>query len=229
MQNEPFARRVTNLLTQTLEALAQADDPAHAEDLLDLNRHPGLSANLCEALLLLRPADYRGSLVFSAVWSRALLPSLAERARGVQLPQEAFAVAEVLAPRLRTAPQPRPASFIGFVDALRGQPRGDDPRPSGEVDFTFFDDEQGEIHARGFLAADSYALAGKAHLSSDVVTLRGVLRPLPRVSRIDEISDLEIIDLHDDAQDHATPGAPPSHPPDALPPTSESEEHSIPF
>lgn len=203
MQSEPFARQVTNLLMHSLEALAKAADTTQANDLLDPTRNPGMSANLCESLLLLRPTGDRATLTVSAAWSRALLPDSREPARQVKLAQEVFELAEVVAPRLRTAPKPVPARWIGFVDVLRGQPSQGDSRPSGEVDFTLFDDEQGEIHARGVLNADDYAIAGAAHLASDVVQFKGILRRLPRVSRVDSIMDFEIVEFNGDGTPEA--------------------------
>jgi len=197
-ESEPFARRVTNLLIQSLEALARAAETTRADDLLDPTRTPGMSANLCESLLLLRPAGDRASLTVSVTWSRALLPASREQSRQVQLRQEVFEVAEGLAPRLRTAPEPRPSRFIGFVDVLSGQPSRNDPRPSGEVDFTLFDDEQGEIHARGVLNAADYATAAAAHLASDVVAFKANLRSLARISRVDNITDFERIEFESD-------------------------------
>jgi hypothetical protein len=136
LETEPFARRVTSLLMGSLEALARAADASRADDLLDQTRNPGVSANLCESLLLLRPQGDRAILTVSAAWSRALLPASHEPSQKVHLSQIVFEVAEAVAPRLRTAPKPRPSRFVGFVDVLSGQPSRDDPRPSGEVDFT---------------------------------------------------------------------------------------------
>jgi hypothetical protein len=116
----------------------------------------------------------------------------------VQLAQAVFEVAEAIAPRLRTEPQPHPARWFGFVDSLRGQPSYGDPRPSGEVDFTLFDDAEGEIHARGILNAEDYAVAGAAHLASDVVAFKAILRRLPRISRVEDITDFERVHLDAD-------------------------------
>ena len=101
------------------------------------------------------------------------------------LAQEVFELAEFLAPQLRTSPQPIPDRWIGYVDVLRGQPTQGDPRPSGEVDFRLFDEEQGEISARGVLNPDDYAIAGAAHLATEIVAFKGILRRLPRISRVD--------------------------------------------
>lgn len=201
MEPEPFTRRVTTLLMDTLDALARAGESRQADDLLDSSRHPGVSANLCESLLLLRPEDERAHVTISAVWSRARLPESREPSRRVELRQEVFEVAETLAPRLRSQPHPRPDRFIAFVDALRGQPTPNEPRPSGEVDFTIFDEDQGEIHARGMLSVDDYAKAGAAHLESDPVAFKAILRRLPRLSRVESITDFERIVFE-------SPGAP---------------------
>lgn len=205
LEPEPYARRVTSLLMDSLSTLAQTVGSEQAGALLDLSRNPGLSANFCEALLQLRPEGDRASLTISAVWSRALLPASREPARRLRIPQEVFDLAEKLAPQLRTRPGPRPARFIGFVDVLRGQPTRGDSRPSGEVDFTIFDDEQGEIHARGVLGHGDYAVAGAAHLASDVIAFKGILRRLPRVSRIDGITDFERVQFE---ETHSEPDVP---------------------
>jgi hypothetical protein len=119
--------------------------------------------------------------------------------REAGLPQVAFEVAVAIAPRLRSIPVPRPVRFLGFVDVLSGQPSRDDPRPSGEVDFTLFDDEQGEIRARGILDADNYATAAAAYLVSEVVAFKGTLRRLPRISRVDNITNFEQVEFDDEA------------------------------
>jgi hypothetical protein len=190
---EPFTRRVTQLLMGSLEALAKAADTTQADDLLDLTRSPGMSANLCESLLLLRPSGDRATLTVSATWSRALLPQSQETIRHVHLSQAIFEVAETIALRLRTTPVPRPARFLGFVDVLSGQPSGGDPRPCGEVEFTLFDDDEGPIRARGVLNTEDYAAAATAHLKSGYVAFKATLRRLPRISRIESVTDFRQI------------------------------------
>jgi hypothetical protein len=195
---EPFARRVTSLLMQALQELSQAADGARIDNLADPAHHPGISANLCESLLLLRPGGARAYLGISATWSRAFLPPAHESKRDLQLRQEVFEIAETLAPRLRSLPQPRIDRFFGFVDELRGQPTPNDPRPSGEVRFTLFDQEEEEIRAKADLTAEDYALAGAAHLASDLVSFKGILQRLPRLNRIDSVTDFERVRLDDD-------------------------------
>ncbi len=194
---EPFARRVTSLLMRTLQELSQAADSGLMDDLVDPSLHRGVSANLCEALLLLRPAGERAYLSVSADWSRSFLPPEQRRSTGIQLHQEAFEVAEALAPRLRSLPRPRIDRFFGYVDVLRGQPTPNNPQPSGEVRFTLYEQDE-EIHAKADLTVQDYAIAGEAHLKTDLVSFKGILQRLPRLNRIDQVTDFKVIDLDEE-------------------------------
>lgn len=197
MNTEPFTRQVTSLLMRSLQELAQAPDTLRIEELIDPNRVTGLSANMCESLLLLRPSGDRASVTISVTWSRALLPTSRNSGQKVQLGQDVFEVAEALAPRMRSQPQPSLSRCFGWVDALRGQPTPSNHHPSGEVDFTLFDDEQGELHARGILNSHDYAIALAAHAVSNPVAFKAILRRLPRVSRVDSIAGFEQLTLDD--------------------------------
>jgi hypothetical protein len=204
----PFARRVTSLFLDTLDALVQAPGGDTLETLADPTRFPGVSANFCESLLLLRPEGDRAYVSVSASWSRAYMPPTREAGREVRIRQEAFDVAEALAPRLRTLPSPRMARFFGFVDVLRGQPTPYDPRPSGEVHFTLVEPDGDVVSARADLSPEDYAVAGAAHLANEVISFRGILRPQSRMSRIDEITGFERVAWADHpAEPQATPGA----------------------
>ncbi len=194
---EPFARRVTSLLLDTLDALARAADEGVTDDLIDPMRHRGVSANLCESLLMLRPNGDRASLSVSATWSRIRLPPSSVKSQRVELRQEAFAVAEALAPRLRTLPKPRSSRFYGFVEALMGQSTQADSRPSGETRFRLFDQDE-ELLARADLNAADHAVAGEAYLAGELVSFRGVLHRLPRLNRIEQVANFKLIRLDED-------------------------------
>ena len=125
-----------------------------------------------------------------------LLPDSRELKREVQLRQEVFDVAEVLAPKLRSVPEPRIDRFIGFVDELRGQPLPEIGMPSGEVRFTLFDQGE-EIRAKADLDEMHYSVAGHAHLASRVVSFKGVLERLPRLNRIRDVTNFKIIEVDD--------------------------------
>jgi len=198
LEPEPFTRRVTTLFVDTLASLATASRNANTALLIDLVRTPGVSANLCEALLHLRPTGNRSHVSVSAVWSRARLPKERKTVEEIRLDQEVFELAEALAPRLRSQPKPNVGSFIGYVEELRGAAVADDSRPSGEIRLILqLKDE--EIHARAELTADDYAIAGQAHLNSHPVGMRGELQRMPRLNRLDKVSQFQLIELDGDS------------------------------
>ncbi len=110
--------------------------------------------------------------------------------------QESFDVAEVLAPRLRSVPEPRVDRFVGFVDELRGLPLPGLGLPAGEVRFTLFDQGE-EIRAKADLDEYYYSLAGHAHLRNRVVSFKGVLQRLPRLNRVQHVTDFQIVEFDD--------------------------------
>jgi len=186
MEAEPYARRVTGLFVDALAALASAPQVINPFALANPNHTPGVSANLCEALLRLRPEGNRSHVTVSAAWSRALLPKNRPANVSVRFDQEAFELIETIAPQLRTRPEPKAGWYIGFVEELRGAAVGDDPRPAGEVRLTLF--IEGEpLRARANLNAEDYALAGEAHLANEAVHMRGELLRLPRLNHLQNI------------------------------------------
>ncbi len=193
--DEPFARRVTNLFMHSLEGLAQATDSSRLAELADLTRHPGLSANFCEALAMIRPEGERSYLSIAATWSRAYLPESAARGRTVQMRQETFNVAAALGPQLRSLPTPRVDRFFGYVDVLKAT--STDPRPSGEARFVLFDKEE-EINAWAPLNPEDFQKAGQALLTTDLITFTGILERLARGNRIKDLADFEALEFDQD-------------------------------
>ncbi len=194
MALEPFTRRVTMLFMDTLSAFTSASGQEDVTPLTDPSRTPGISANLCEALLHLRPQGDRSYVKVSAAWSRLRLPEKRKGVEEIQLDQEVFELAEALAPRLRSQPEPSTGWFIGFVEELRGTPSPDDPRPSGEVRLTLHLKDE-EIYVKADLTADEYTMAGQAHLNSLPLGMRGELLRMPRLGRLNNVTQLQLIEL----------------------------------
>ncbi len=201
---DPFTRQVTWGIVQSLQALASATESGRVHDLTDAGKYPLLSANFCEALLMLRPTWDRSALFVSITWSKAVLPPLEQSTQSeVQLRQECFEAAEYLALRLRAVPEPKPDAFVGFVDVLRGQP-GPDSRPFGEVIVSLIMDDGETIRARVELSADAYLIAGGAHLANDPVFFKGFLIRLPRNSRIVDVTGFQRLETSGIAKNETT-------------------------
>ena len=191
----PLPRRATELLMRSLQELAQAADLNQLNKLTDTTQHPGLSANFCEALLLLRPCGDRSFLGVSASWARVLpIPESRRLVQSeVELRQEAFAAVESLAPALRPDPSPREDWYVGFVEELRGGSAPVDRGPSGEVWLSVFEDRD-FIRAKAHLTVDQYVIANTAHMRGEMVRLKGVLRRLPRAREIGKITEFALLD-----------------------------------
>ena len=192
--DEPFARRVTNLFMHSLEGLAQATDSSRLAELADLTRHPGLSANFCEVLAMIRPEGERSYLSIAATWSRAYLPELAAGQDGAN--------AKKLLTSLRHwdrncvhCRRRELDRFFGYVDVLKAT--STDPRPSGEVRFVLFDKEE-EINAWAPLNPEDFQKAGQAPLTTDLITFTGILERLARGNRIKDLADFEALEFDQD-------------------------------
>ncbi len=191
----PFARKVTQGVMASLLAIVKAADQDRIEDLADQEQYPLMSANFFEALLMLRPASERASLEVAAHWSKALpLPDVIPPKMTLQLRPECFEAAEYIAPKLRSVAEPKPAVFLGFVDALRGQ-ADTTGAMCGEVVFAIMLEDGETIRARTDLNADDYRFAGAAHLENAPVSFRGTLHRVPRSNRVDQVTEFRRIQV----------------------------------
>ncbi|WP_425618605.1 hypothetical protein NA78x_002314 [Anatilimnocola sp. NA78] len=185
--DDPLARQVTHGLLSSLNAVMLATEDGDLDQLLDTSRYPFMSANLCEAILMLRPEGERSRLSISVAWSKALaVPSDSFANQPVELRQDTFEAIEYLAPKLRTAPAPKEQVIVGFVDVLRGQ-LNSDGQMAGEVVFSIVLDGGDLIRAKAELTAADYHAAGEAHLQHEPVYFRGLLIRGSRVNRIDSV------------------------------------------
>jgi hypothetical protein len=188
--NEPFTRKVTRLLMQSLGRIVTAIDSDKTDSLLvDQPGQPVLSANLCEALLAMQPTGDRSLLGVQTTWSRAFkTPPPNEVPGSVLLRADVFPEIEKIAQTLRPTKEPKVSTFVGLVDSLMGSP-DPDRRVEGDVTFLLFDADE-TIKARATLNADDYHIAWQAHGAAGYVSLRGRLIRERRSNRIEEVSHL---------------------------------------
>ena len=191
--SEPFTRKATGLLMRSVARIVSAVDADQVASLLEPpgDRAP-LSANLCDALLMMQPTGDRSRLTVQATWARTLPPPPgASLPSVVHLRRDDFRVVERIAAALRPAREPKPSHFIALVDALFGNPDEHD-RVSGEVQLlVLFDAEEGSCKARVDLNPDDYHVAWEAHGAAGYVSLNGVLKQGGRIHRIDDVSNFK--------------------------------------
>jgi len=188
---ESFTRQVTRTLILSLNQIVQAVNANHPETLLNPGqRDITISANLCEALLELRPASDETIVSIYPTWARTIPPPIDTPSK-VRFSKEHFPILEDIARHLRPAQGSKEDVFIGWIDALDGKP-GPDGRQEGGVTIEIpLEGMDKFIKARLDLPADDYATAAKAHMAHNVVRLRGVLHRGARISVIRHPSEFE--------------------------------------
>ncbi len=204
----PFTRRVTISLMRSIDELVSNIEAATLDGYLDAqSEHPGLSANLCEALVQLQPpvdeslAERGGGEVeISTTWAsdpQVAPPSPAEVPSRVVVKAEYSRELERAAQRLRPgAAQTGKQWFIGTVERLDGS-IGDDGRRAGDVRLSVFLDDGESLRARASLGPDAYAVAVAAHERGRAYVM--LFATLHRGRRISQFGPVERFALVPDA------------------------------
>lgn len=183
---EPFGRRATALLMRSLHRLARALELGDERSALrPAEGEPVLSANLCDALLNMRPEGDGSSLTVSASWDRGRpLPADAALPGAVRLRRESFDRIEALASRLRPVPPARRQTFVGYVETLAGRPNLNGQR-EGLAVLRLLLPEGGPVRAGAALNAADHHTAWVAYDRGLPIALEGVLRRAGREAQID--------------------------------------------
>jgi hypothetical protein len=182
----PFTRLTTTFLMRSVNKIAAALDADRSDILFKHNSDDLLiSANLCDALVMMEPDGERSRLALTATWSRLLPPQSGHTPpSSVQLRKEYFPAIGALAESLRPVRKPEVSQFVGLVDSLNGDP-DEQGQVRGEVQLLIFTQDE-SIRARVNLDADDYQTALKAHGTGGYVSFNGILVRGNRVHRITE-------------------------------------------
>lgn len=187
----PFGRRTTSYLIEATGYLAstiRSGEPSRV--LEDDPEAPLVSANLCEALVEMMPADESADLRLATTWS-PLIPAPARARSEVRLERAMFESIERIAQQLRPAQGRVAAHFVGTVVELSGS-----PSPSGQLEGDVVlqvqvDDQL--LKVRVNLDADDYRRAVEAHLHQRFVSVRGVLHRGRRAHHLAEARDFAVL------------------------------------
>lgn len=202
----PFTRRVTKHLMQVTSELVTSIERSSVDTYLDAHaERPGLSANLCDALLRMQPRrDERqgerdaGQLELSTTWAadpRVRPPTEDEIPSRVVIKADYMPEIERAAQRLRPSLEgTRDEWLVGTVETLDGTV-GADGRRSGEVYFSLLLPDSDAMRVRAILDPDTYEVAMQAHERGHAyVRLLGVLHRGARLGRIEPLRRLELLD-----------------------------------
>ena len=194
--SEPFARRVTTRLMQSLGIVEQTVKTARLDPIFD-GISEGVSANLCEAVAALNPHGDQSRVDIQMGWSRSR-PRLP---RGV--PQVVtFARADVAilveaGRKLRERTIPRRERFVGSVFSLQAEPASllDEDKHAGKI---IVRTQVGGQPARikVVLNREDYRLACDAHRDDQRVEVTGLIHHdvKVRVYELSEPSGFRVLD-----------------------------------
>jgi hypothetical protein len=170
----PFPRQVTTRLMSSLGLVSPAIQTGKAERLLDAVPQ-GISANLCDALVLMKPPGDESCLDIRVTWARTRPHLPAEVPQSVAFPQEHFAVIEEVGRQLRTRATARPERYRGRVLSVKKALRPLMPEVAG---WMIMAADVGGISARVKvdLGADEFAAACDALRDDRSVEVTGTIR-----------------------------------------------------
>lgn len=189
--HDSFTRSTTHYLIKSLKLLASAIHGDRPDIVLQDNAdQPVVSANLCYALLQLRPPANDGVLETSVSWAPSLPAPDADVATNqpsAQFLSDEFDAIEDIYLQLRPPTEPEQSVFPALVDQLSGYLNDQNER-EGEVTLSIFSNEAGMVTARATLTAAQYRIADEAHMRGQLVLTRGLLQHGIRVARLRDIT-----------------------------------------
>jgi len=185
----PFARHATELLARALSLLDRAIEEDRVNSVVD-ERDPIVSANLCDALLRMRPLHDDGILEFRPSWasSTPISPNEEPSPASITFRGDEFEAIEDVYRQLRPMEESKPKAWMAFVDELKGS-ESDSGMREGEVVFTIFDDDE-LVRAKASLTREQYQIAYGLHNPVRPLFVIGQLHRGPRVSRLTQVTEL---------------------------------------
>lgn len=185
LRDEPYERRVTLLLMQALETLRGTLDRGRSEEILRWVPQ-GVSANLCEALASMSPADVQAHVQITMNWSRNR-PRVPSHIRNrVAFAQGEFSVIREAGRRLRAIAQPRRERLEGPIIGLQAEPAQLFEEFQGSVTIRALVDGR-SARVRFLLRQPEYGQACAAHRDRQRVAITGILHRDSQTRMVDLI------------------------------------------
>lgn len=167
VERVPFSRRVTMRIMRGLGMLQAAVLDGRVEHLTS-SYAQGLNANMCEALLYLRPELAEPEFEFSVSWARSLPPD-AELPRVVRIERRGFDYLSAAARSLRSSTESAERELRGYIVRLELE------GTAGGRILLRFEHQGRKPHARVHLGAEEYRKACDAHRDGRGVRVWGRL------------------------------------------------------
>lgn len=187
----PWERRVLQGLMHGLDDVHRAADSGETAALLEPGQW-GLNANVCDALLGMRPDTTEVALELTAAWSHSWPIPHDRVPQRVVFDARAFETVGSLGRALRDHGEAKPRQWRGRIVRLAAEhpARGND----GVLLATMrLEDFASPPHVELRLDPVHYRLAAEAHLAERTVIVTGVMERTGRKARLLEISDFRVI------------------------------------
>jgi len=184
---EPFTRQTVALLMRSLSRIVGAIEADAVPNVFaEVPQEPVISANLCDAILQMRPPDEDSRLDVKVSWATALAPQ-ALVPSAIRIKHEYFPVIEDISKKLRPAQAPAGALFVGYVVTLGGEP-DEDGEMGGEATLAVMHEEQLQF-VRVELRGPNWHVAHAALGVHGIVRIKGVFHRGARIHRITDITE----------------------------------------
>jgi hypothetical protein len=193
LEQQPFARQVTTRVMSSLGLMAGAIQNGKPEQLLDAVPQ-GVSANLCDALVMMKPPGDQSRLDVGVTWSRNRPQLPADVPRSVSFPQEAFTVIEEVGRQLCRRLIAKTEQFRGKILSVKRALRPLIPEVAGWM--VMATDVNGTpARVKADLVSDDFALACEALRDDLSVEVGGVIRHdvMAREYVLTEPSELRVL------------------------------------
>jgi hypothetical protein len=187
----PIERLVLTSLIQGLGELHTAIESGETAKFL--SKPPRrINANLCDAILGMRPDSPDVKWEVSVSWSPAWPVDEAHLPRLISFEDRSFEQIKAIGRALRTGNKPRAGVFKGKVIRLSGK----DPLhgESGPLAIVLAVDNQSTpVNAEIALGPDQYRQAGEAHLRGQRISVKGILDQVGRKWQLLDVSDFQVL------------------------------------
>ena len=188
---DPFTRRAVTTLMKSLSQIVEAIELDDLGAVIESKGPPTISANLCDALLLMQPPDDGSQLTINASCAAAL-PPVTKWPKEVRIKYEHFPQIEELSKKLRPKEAPAAAFFAGYVENIGGD-YDSDGQMSGEATLSVLHDGE-MLNARAALSGADWQVAYESLGVHGIVLFNGVFHRGVRNHRFTSVSGVKRAD-----------------------------------
>jgi len=192
---EPFTRKVTQLMLDSAYRLVEAINKDRISELLDENlKMPLISANFCDALMSMNAEHNDAKLELGLNYAPTRPVAYSIKPRSVIFNKHHFRDLETICSHLKEQKNlDIKQNFVGYVEKLMGDWDDQTQERAGKVLLKLMHDDS-VLTASASLSSEEHQQAIHAYEKNRNITIQGILRRTGRMNYIFDHSDFKIID-----------------------------------